>query len=354
MGKKIGFIGLGTMGQPMASNLLDAGHALQVYDVDPSRMLPLEEKGADPASSARHAATGAEVVISMLPASRHVLDAMLGPDGVVEGLRPGSTVIDMSTVDPGTTRRVAEAVTARDCTMLDAPVSGSSIGARDGTLTIMVGGDPAVLELHRDLLGAMGTNVIHCGPIGMGETVKLANNMLAGTSMVAVAEAFAIGIRSGADPRVLMDVISKSTGNCWMLRRAPVPGLVAESPVNNGFEPGFMVDLMHKDLGLALNAGTDFGLSLTLTALTHQLYGLASRHGYGRLDMSAVAKLLEGTADPPDRRLWDIRLSANGSETEVTSSEAAASDRPEDVTRGLMLVDGEWRESAGGGFLVVE
>src|SRR5215472_8148159 len=352
--KKIGFVGLGTMGQPMASNLLDAGHTLRVFDVDPSRMLPLEAKGAEPAGSAQHAASGADVVISMLLASRHVLEAMLGPDGVIEGLHSGATVIDMSTIDPATTRRVAEAVSAAGCTMLDAPVSGSSTGARDGTLTIMVGGDPDVLEMHRDLLSAMGSNVIHCGPLGMGETVKLANNLLAGTSMVAVAEAFALGIRGGADPRVLMDVISKSTGNCWMLRRAPVPGLVAESPVNNGFEPGFMVDLMHKELGLALNAATDFGLSLTLTALTHQLYGLASRHGCGRLHMSAVAKLLEGTADPPDRRLWDIQVSANGSATEVTPPAAAASDGQSDVTRALMLVDGEWCESAGGAFLVVE
>src|SRR5215510_14414985 len=296
MGKKIGFVGLGTMGQPMASNLLDAGHAIQVFDVDPSRMLPLEAKGAEPAGSARHAASGTDVVISMLPASRHVLQAILGPDGVIEGLHPGATVIDMSTVDPATTRRVAEAVSAAGCTMLDAPVSGA----------------PDVLETHRDLLGAMGTNVIHCGPIGMGETVKLANNLLAGSSMVAVAEAFALGIRSGADPRVLMDVISKSTGSCWMLRRAPVPGLVAEAPVNDGFAPGFMVDLMRKDLGLALDAGAELGLPLTLTAMTHQLYALASRHGYGRLDMSAVAKLLEGAAEAPNGRLWDIQLGADG------------------------------------------
>ena len=354
MGKKIGFIGLGTMGQPMASNLLDAGHALQVYDVDPSRMQPLEAKGAEPAGSARQAATGADVVISMLPASRHVLDAMLGPGGVVEGLRTGATVIDMSTVDPGTTRRVAEAVTGRGCTMLDAPVSGSSIGARNRTLTIMVGGDPEVLEVHRDLLGAMGTNVVYCGPIGMGETVKLANNMLAGTSMVAVAEAFALGIRSGADPRVLMNVISKSTGNCWMLRRAPVPGLVAEAPVNDGFAPGFMVDLMRKDLGLALDAGAELGLPLALTAMTHQLYALASRHGYGRLDMSAVAKLLEGADEAPNGRLWDIQLGADGSGAAAEAPAEAPREERSDVRRELMLVDGEWRESAGGAFLPVE
>ena len=354
MGKKIGFIGLGTMGQPMASNLLDAGHALQVYDVDQSRMQPLEAKGAEPAGSAGQAATGADVVISMLPASRHVLDAMLGPGGVVEGLRTGATVIDMSTVDPGTTRRVAEAVTGRGCTMLDAPVSGSSIGARNRTLTIMVGGDPEVLEAHRDLLGAMGTNVVHCGPIGMGETVKLANNMLAGTSMVAVAEAFALGIRSGADPRVLMNVIRKSTGNCWMLRRAPVPGLVAEAPVNDGFAPGFMVDLMRKDLGLALDAGAELGLPLALTAMTHQLYALASRHGYGRLDMSAVAKLLEGADEAPNRRLWDIQLGADGSGAAAEAPAEAPREERSDVRRELMLVDGEWRESTGGAFLPVE
>src|SRR5262249_12807815 len=157
---KIGFVGLGTMGQPMASNLLGAGHTLRVFDVDASRMLPLEEKGAEPAGSARDAASGAEVVISMLPASRHVLEAMLGPGGVIEGLQPAATVIDMSPVDPATTMRVAEAVSGGGCTMLDAPVSGSSIGARDGTLTIMVGGDAGVLETHRDVLSAMGTNVI--------------------------------------------------------------------------------------------------------------------------------------------------------------------------------------------------
>ena len=354
MGKKIGFVGLGTMGQPMASNLRDAGHALQVFDVDPSRMLPLEAKGAEPAGSARHAASGADVVISMLPASRHVLQAMLGPDGVIEGLHSGATVIDMSTVDPATTRRVAEAVSAAGCTMLDAPVSGSSIGARDGTLTIMVGGDPDVLEIHRDLLGAMGTNVIHCGPIGMGETVKLANNLLAGSSMVAVAEAFALGIRSGADPRVLMDVISKSTGSCWMLRRAPVPGLVAEAPVNDGFAPGFMVDLMRKDLGLALDAGADLGLPLTLTAMTHQLYALASRQGHGRLDMSAVAKLLEGAGEAPNGRLWDIQLSAGGGGAGAPAPAEDPGEERTDVGRELMLVDGEWRESAGGAFLPVE
>src|SRR5215469_15857865 len=348
MGKKIGFIGLGTMGQPMASNLLARGHALYIFDIDLSRALPLQEKGAQVAESARDAAGVADVVITMLPASRHVLAATLGPDGAVEGLRQGATVIDMSTVDPGTTRRIGEAVAARGCLMLDAPVSGSSIGARDATLTIMVGGDPAVVEANRDVLGAMGSNVIHCGPLGMGETVKLANNLLAGTSMVAVAEAFALGIRGGADPTVLYEVIQNSSGNCWSLRNAPVPGLVPGAPVNQDFAPGFMVDLMHKDLGLALGAGGELGLPLTLTAVAHQLYGLASRHGYGRLDTSAVAKLLEG----PEARLWDARVAVNGAGPAAEAAEAA--EPSPDVPRVPMLVDGEWRESAAGAFLAVE
>ncbi|HEY7198953.1 MAG TPA: 3-hydroxyisobutyrate dehydrogenase, partial [Candidatus Dormibacteraeota bacterium] len=347
MGNTIGFIGLGTMGLPMAGNLLDAGHSVRVYDVDGRRAPLLRDKGAEQCGSPRHAAAGADVVITMLPASRHVLDAMLGHEGAVEGLRPGATVIDMSTIDPGTTRRVAEAVAARGCRMLDAPVSGGSIGARDATLTIMVGGDPEVLEAHRHLLRALGTRIVHCGPIGMGATVKLANNLLAGTSMIAVAEAFALGLRAGVDPRTLHDVIETSSGACWNLRNVPVPGLVPEAPVNRDFAPGFMVDLMHKDLGLALNAGAELGLPLTLTALAHQLYGMASRHGHGRLDMSAVAKLLEGAGE--DGRLWDARNGANGVSPEPPPSEP----RP-DVKREPMLVDGEWRESVGGAFLPVE
>ncbi|HXM57977.1 MAG TPA: 3-hydroxyisobutyrate dehydrogenase, partial [Candidatus Dormibacteraeota bacterium] len=354
MGKKIGFIGLGTMGLPMASNLLDAGHSLRVYDVDASRAPLLDGRDAEPCGSPRDAASGADVVITMLPASRHVLAAMLGPDGAVEGVRPGATVIDMSTIDPGTTRRVAEAVATRGGRMLDAPVSGGSIGARDATLTIMVGGDPEVLEAHRDVLRALGERIVHCGPIGMGETVKLANNLLAGTSMVGVAEAFALGVRAGVDPKTLLEVIETSSGNCWNLRNLPVPGLVPSAPVNRDFAPGFMVDLMHKDLGLALGAGAELGLPLTLTAVAHQLYGLASRHGHGRLDMSAVAKLLEGADEAPNRRLWDIQLGADGSGAAAEAPAEAPREERSDVRRELMLVDGEWRESTGGAFLPVE
>ena len=294
MGKRIGFIGLGVMGRPMALNLVAARHQLTVFDLEPGPVQELVEAGAEAASSAREAAERSDVVITMLPASRHVESAMLGPDGVVSGLRPGTTVIDMSTIDPGTTRRVAAAVEARGAKMLDAPVSGSSAAAADGTLTIMVGGPEAVLDEQRDVLQVMGASVIHCGPSGMGETVKLCNNVVAGISVVAVAEAFALGLRAGADPRVMFDVMSKSTGNCWALqKRTPVAGVVDGVPANDGFAPGFMVDLMHKDLGLVMTAAAELRLPLALTAVAQQMYALASAQGLGHKDFSAVFKVLE-------------------------------------------------------------
>lgn len=294
MTERVGFIGLGTMGRPMASNLVKAGSRLTVCDIDGAAVEALVSLGASAAGSAREAAQASDVVISMLPASQDSMAAAFGPDGYIAGLSRGATVIDMSTIDPDTTRRIAAAVAEAGGEMLDAPVSGSSAWAAAGTLTIMVGGDAATLEKHRELLGRMGSNIIHCGEIGMGETVKLANNLAAGVSMVAVTEAFALGVAKGADPQVLFDVMSKASGNCWTLQtRCPAPGVVPESPVNDGFAPGFMTDLMYKDLGLALAAASQEKLPLALTAAAHEQYAAASRRGYGRLDFSAVAKLLE-------------------------------------------------------------
>ena len=293
MSKQVGFIGLGTMGGPMADNLLKDGYLLRVYDINGEAIEAAVASGAAPAGSAREVADGADVVICMLPASQHVLEAAYGDDGFVSGLRPGATVIDMSTIDPDTTRRVCDEVKSAGASMLDAPVSGSSAGAIAGTLTIMVGGKTAVLESHLDLLNAIGSTVIHCGPIGMGETVKLANNLIAAISMVAVAEGFALGVSKGAEPKVLFDVISKSSGSCWALEtRCPMPGVVADSPASNDFAPGFMTDLMHKDLELALTAAEGNKLRLPMAALARELYATASSEGYGRLDFSAVAKLL--------------------------------------------------------------
>jgi 3-hydroxyisobutyrate dehydrogenase len=293
MSTAIGFIGIGTMGRPMAINLLKAGHRLTVYDIRAEAAQALVEHGATAVGTAREAAAAGEVVISMLPASAHVMAAMFGAEGIIAGLRPGTIVADMSTIDPGTARRVAEAIEAAGSRMIDAPVSGGDKGAIAGTLTIMVGGDPGVLGEVRDILGAMGTNVIHCGASGMGQTVKLCNNLILGIGMVALAEGFALGTSAGVDPKLLFDVLTKSTSRSWVMEtRPPVAGLVPGNPVNDDYEPGFMTDLMHKDMGLALTAGNELHVPLTLTALAHQLYGMTSAKGLGRKDFSAVAKML--------------------------------------------------------------
>lgn len=294
MAKRVGFVGLGVMGRPMALNLLKAGHQLTVFDIETRAVEALVRAGARAGRTAREAAQDQEVVVSMLPASRHVEAAYLGPDGVVAGLAPNTVVIDMSTIDPGTSRRVAGEVSRKGAQMLDAPVSGSSTGAAEGTLTIMVGGDAEVLRSQRDVLLAMGHNVIHCGASGIGAAVKLCNNLVAGASMVAVAEAFALGQRLGADPRILFDVMSKSSANCWALQtRPPVAGLVPSAPSSQDFAPGFMVDLMHKDLGLVLAAASELRLPLAVAAAAQQLYALASQGGHGRSDFSAVFKVME-------------------------------------------------------------
>lgn len=289
----IGFVGVGTMGRPMALNLLKAGHRLTVYDIRPEAARALAEHGAAVAATAREAAAAGAVVISMLPASRHVEAAMFGDDGIIAGLRPGTLVAEMSTIDPGTARRVAAAVEGAGSRMIDAPVSGGDRGAIAGTLTIMVGGDPGVLGELRDILGALGTTIIHCGPAGMGQTVKLCNNLILGVNVIGIAEGFALGQRAGVDPALLYEVLTKSTSRSWALEtRPPIAGLAPGSPANDDFAPGFMTDLMHKDLGLALTAGDELGVPLALTALAHQLYALTSAQGLGRKDFSSVMQLI--------------------------------------------------------------
>jgi 3-hydroxyisobutyrate dehydrogenase len=294
--KAIGFVGLGNMGLPMAANLLKAGYGVVGYDVRPEAVRAAEEAGARAAESAADAAGRADIVITMVPDSPHVEAAYLGPNGVLDGARRGLLAIDMSTVDPATTRRVGARLEAAGVRLLDAPVSGGVPGAVAGTLTIMVGGDPAVVAEARPVLAAMGKNVVHVGPLGSGEVAKICNNLLAGVSMIAAAEAFTIGIRAGVDPRILHDVIRTSSGNCWAVEHnCPVPGLVTRAASNNDYAAGFMTDLMAKDLSLARAAARDVGAACFTGALAHDLYMLASRHGLGRKDFSSVIQLLTAT-----------------------------------------------------------
>jgi 3-hydroxyisobutyrate dehydrogenase len=291
--KPIAFIGLGNMGLPMVANLIKAGHRVHAADVRSEAVEAAVAQGAVAARSAADATRQAEVVVTMVPNSPEVEVAYLGSGGVLEGARRGQIAIDMSTIDPATTRKVGARLDAAGVRMLDAPVSGGVPGAVAGTLTIMVGGDPAVFAETRPILGLMGKNVVHVGPLGSGEVAKICNNLLAGVSMVAAAEAFTIGIRAGVDPKILHEVIRTSSGNCWALEHnCPVPGLVPKSASNRDFAPGFMTDLMAKDLSLARAAARDLGVPCFTGALAHDLYMLASRHGLGRRDFSSVIQLL--------------------------------------------------------------
>jgi 3-hydroxyisobutyrate dehydrogenase len=291
--KAVGFIGLGNMGLPMVANLVKGGYRVHASDVRAEAVQEAVGKGAVAAASAAEATSRADVVVTMVPNSPEVETAYLGAGGVLEGVRAGQIAIDMSTIDPATTRKVGARLEAAGVRMLDAPVSGGVPGAVAGTLTIMVGGDPAAFAEARPILGAMGRNVVYVGPLGSGEVAKICNNLLAGVSMIAAAEAFTIGLRAGVDPKILHEIIRTSSGNCWAIENnCPVPGLVPKAASNRDFAAGFMTDLMAKDLSLARAAARDLGVPCFSGALAHDLYMLASRHGLGRKDFSSVIQLL--------------------------------------------------------------
>ncbi len=295
--KKIGFIGCGLMGKAMALNLVRAGYPVTVHDLKPEPVAELVAAGATAASSPREVAKKSEVVITMLTSSPHVEQVMFGPEGVLEGLPAGGNIIDMSTIDPIVTRQIATAAAEKGIKMLDAPVSGAPLKAADGTLSIMVGGQKKVFEECREILQVMGEKIIHAGDIGMGEVVKLANNLVGAICGIAVSEGFLFGTRLGADPKTLFEVISASAGNCWFLQtRVPYPDVIPESPANNDFAPGFTTDLMAKDLGLILSAADATQTPLPAGSLTQQLLLAAKASGLGQKDWSVVSKIVRRLA----------------------------------------------------------
>jgi 3-hydroxyisobutyrate dehydrogenase len=294
---KIGFIGAGAMGQPMLANLVKKGHSVSAYDVAEPALAAAARLGAAPVESAAVAARDSELVITMLPSSSHAESVYLGPGGVLEGVAAGRLCIDMSTIDPSVSRRLAEAVLRRGARFLDAPVSGGVPRAVEGTLAIMVGGDARDFEEARPVLAAMGANIIHVGPVGSGEVAKLCNNLIAGVAAVAVSEAFRIAEGFGVDPKVLTDVISKSSGNTWVMEHMhPVPGLVGKAPSSRDYAPGFTTDLMAKDLGLAVNAARELRVPVVVAPAAQQALRLASSHGLGRKDFSAVYMFLRASS----------------------------------------------------------
>ena len=294
---KIGFIGTGAMGRPMLANLVKKGHTVSAYDVAEPALDGAVRAGAARAASTAAAARDAELVITMLPSSSHAESAYLGAGGVLESVARGRLCVDMSTIDPSVSRRIADAVTARGARFLDAPVSGGVPRAEDGTLAIMVGGDARDFEEARPVLAAMGANIIHVGSVGSGEVAKLCNNLIAGVAAVAVSEAFRIAEGFGVDPKVLTDVISKSSGNTWVMEHMhPVPGLVGKAPSSRDYAPGFTTDLMAKDLGLAVNAARELRVPVVVAPAAQQALRLASSHGLGRKDFSSVYMFLRASS----------------------------------------------------------
>jgi 3-hydroxyisobutyrate dehydrogenase len=295
---KIGFIGTGTMGQPMLANLVKNGFSVIAFDVVPAALEAAVRLGAERAGSAGEAVANCELVITMLPSSANVEAVYLGSAGIVESAAPGRLCVDMSTIDPGTSQRVAARLKDRGLRFLDAPVSGGVGGATAGTLAIMVGGNAGDLEEARPALAAMGSNIIHVGDVGAGEVAKLCKNLISGSALIAVAEAFRIGEAFGVDLQILTSVIAKSSGATWVMEHMhPVPGIVDSAASSRQYAPGFMTDLMAKDLALAVNAAREKRVPVVVAPAAQQLYRLASSHGLGREDFSSVYKFLKPSND---------------------------------------------------------
>jgi|TARA_R100000005_G_scaffold94897_1_gene74339 3-hydroxyisobutyrate dehydrogenase len=290
---QVGFIGLGNMGGPMAANLIRAGHSVTVFDLSQAACQQLADAGAQVAASAGEAVAGAEYVISMLPAGKHVASVYLGDDGLLARLGPETTVLDCSTIDAATSREVGKAAAALGIGFMDAPVSGGVAAAAAGTLAFMCGGEAATFEKARVILAGMGKNIFHAGPAGAGQVAKGCNNMLLAIHMIGTCEALEMGVRNGLDPAVLSEIMLASSGRNWSLEvYNPYPGVMEKAPASNGYKPGFMVDLMAKDLGLAMDIASQSGVDNRMGQLARELYTRLQDAGMGQQDFSSVLTLL--------------------------------------------------------------
>ena len=293
---KIAFIGLGNMGGPMVLNLRKAGHDITAFDLSAEACNKVKAAGVAVAASAQDAVRGAEAVVTMLPASQHVEGLFLG-DGSAPGLladiAQGALVIDSSTIAAATSQKVAKAAEAAGIAFIDAPVSGGTGGAVAGTLTFMVGGSEAHVERARPLLEKMGANIFHAGAVGAGQTAKICNNMLLGILMIGTSEAIALGVANGLDPKVLSEIMRRSSGGNWALEKYnPYPGVQENAPASKGYAGGFGTDLMLKDLGLAQENATAMKASTPLGGLARAIYAAHSLAGHGGEDFSSVIKMM--------------------------------------------------------------
>jgi 3-hydroxyisobutyrate dehydrogenase len=290
---QIAFIGLGNMGGPMAANLVKAGHLVRAFDLVQATLDDFAKVGGVVARSASEAVIGAEVVISMLPAGQHVARLYLGDEGgqggILKLIAKASLVIDSSTIDAQTSRRVGSAAHELGITFVDAPVSGGTAGAKAGTLSFIVGGEKSAFEQSQPILTAMGANIFHAGAVGSGQVAKMCNNMLLSVLMAGTAEALRMGVENGIDADVLSDIMVKSSGRNWALEiYNPVPGVMEGTPASNHYQGGFMVDLMNKDLALALAAAQASDSSVPLGQQASKLFKAHGEGGYGGLDFSSI------------------------------------------------------------------
>lgn len=289
----IAFIGLGNMGGPMARNLVSAGHDVIVFDLVESACAELRDAGAAVAASASAAADGRDYVISMLPAGRHVAATYLGEDGLLARLDNSTTVLDCSTIDAATARQVGEAAAGLGIGFMDTPVSGGVAAAAAGTLAFMCGGSAETFEKARLVLADMGKNIFHAGPAGAGQVAKGCNNMLLAIHMIGTCEALEMGARNGLDPKVLSEIMLASSGRNWSLEvYNPYPGVMDTAPASNAYKPGFMVDLMVKDLGLAMEIAEQCDFDNPMGQLARRLYTQHQEAGNGTLDFSSILEKL--------------------------------------------------------------
>ena len=292
---RIGFIGLGNMGLPMALNLIKAGHQVTGFDVVPQGVEKLNAGGGTAAKDIAAMAGDSEIVITMLPAGKHVREVYLGDGGIIAEAKAGSLLIDSSTIDVDSARAVAAAADTKGLLMIDAPVSGGVGGAQGATLTFMVGGPEAAFKKAEPVLAVMGKTIVHAGGAGAGQAAKICNNMILGISMIGVSEAFVLAEKLGLDPQKLFDISSKSSGQCWSLTTyCPVPGPVPTSPANRDYAAGFTAAMMLKDLLLAQDAARASGATTPLGADAASIYGLYVGQGGGSRDFSGVIKFLRG------------------------------------------------------------
>jgi 2-hydroxy-3-oxopropionate reductase len=284
---KIGFIGLGIMGKPMVKNLLKAGHEVVVYDVIQSNVDNVVEAGARAAASSKAVAEECSLIITMLPNSPHVKTVVCGENGILEGAKEGTILVDMSSIAPLASQEIEKACTEKGVKMIDAPVSGGEPKAIDGTLSIMVGGDKEVFEQVYDILMTMGASAVHCGTIGAGNTTKLANQVIVALNIAAVSEAFMLATKAGVDPKLVFDAIKGGlAGSTVMNAKAPMI-------MEGNFKPGFKIDLHIKDLSNALETGHEVGSPLPLTAQVMEMLQNLHADGCGQNDHSAIAKYYE-------------------------------------------------------------